>query len=705
MMKKYFKERQLTAGLVALLLSGAASCTDLGAEDGLEDKAVPEQLPISEHTSALIGARNYDPARVVDFAFVPIDGTILPLQCDDCATTITTPFPIRFGGVDPGLTQLSIGSNGVLSFDVQISVFTNQPLPSQVADTVIAPFWDDLFPAAGGSVRSATVGDAPHRQLVIEYRDVPHFPGAGLGTFQVVFFEDSANIQFNYASVSDAAFNRGDSATVGVQVSGDTAQQFSFNTPSLSDNLSLLFANGGPTANAGPDQLTVPGRRVQLDGTASTDSNSTITAFAWTQIAGAPVQLDGANTATPSFIAPVSTDPLSFRLDVTDDRNQTASDTVTVRFDQPPVANAGADFRVATNLTGTLDGTASSDADSAIAAFHWTQIHGDPVVIANPDTARTTFIAPPRAQLLVFQLTVTDAFGLTSSATVIADVFFNLAPLVSAGQDRVVHPGQLVVADGTGSTDPDGQIVSFAWTTVLCVSVDGPCSVALDNDHTATPQFVAPGASALIVLRLDVVDNAGATASDTVTFAVIRQPPVATITAATACVQDGETVTLDGSRSSDPDGSIVAFAWTQLSGPPVTLNNATGPVASFTSPAQGTLVFALQVTDNDGEVATSQVTIPVDPLPVARAIASAVVAVAGTTVTLDGSASTDAAAVFWHQTAGTTVFLSNPNALTTTFVAPAPQRAFEIATFELIVQDACGGRSTTTVSVVIVPAH
>ncbi|HET7502490.1 MAG TPA: S8 family serine peptidase [Kofleriaceae bacterium] len=650
---------------------------------------------------------NYDPATVVPFEFPVIAGTALPLICDDCSTPVTLPFPVRFAGASPGLTTVHVGSNGVLSFTAPITTFSNVALPAAGLTTVVAPFWDDLNPGAAGagaSVVTATLGNAPNRQFVIEYRNVPHFSNTGAATFQVIFFEGSPNIRFNYADVTfgSAAFDRGASATVGIQVTGGVARQFSLNTASLSDNLSLLWTMGAPIAAAGPDQFVLPGATVHLDGTSSRDLDGTIASFAWTQTAGPPVVLQGANTATPSFTAPTASGTMTFRLEVTDNEGKLGSDTVDVTVDQPPVAVPNPDFRIGTNLLGTLNATASHDPDGVIVGFHWKQIHGDPVTINNADTQIATFLSPPTAQFLVFQLTVVDEHGFTGTDVVVVDVFLNLVPVASAGQDRIVRPGASVTIDGTASHDPDGTIVSYAWTVPACFTTTGPCTITLAGASTATPQFVAPSTSAVVTLRLTVTDNAGAVATDTITIGVFLQAPSAVITAATACVQGGATVTLDATRSLDPDGEIVSYAWTQVSGPPVVLTGATSATASFAAPAAGTLVFSLTVTDNDGLVATRQVTIPVDPPPVARATASAPVVVAGTTVTLDGSLSTDAVSYSWRQTAGTAATISDPSAASPTFVAANPAAAFELVSFELTVTDACGARSTASVTIVVV---
>ena len=646
---------------------------------------------------------NYDPARVVPFEFPVITGTVLP-ENDDTSAAVTSPFPIRFGGADPGFTTVNVGSNGILSFSTPVTTFSNLPLPATTAATLVAPFWDDLNPGAAGSVRFEVIGTAPARQLVIEYRAVPHFSNIGAATFQVVFFENSPNIRFNYADVlfQDASFDRGASATVGVQVTTGVAQQFSFNTASLDNNLSLLFAMGAPTAAAGPDQVVLPGASVELDGSASTDPDGEIVSFEWTQTAGTPVTLIGADTATPSFTAPQESGTLTFRLAVTDNEGNVGTDTVNVIVDRPPVAVTNPDFRIGTNLTGTLDGTASTDPDGVVAGFHWTQVHGDPVVITGADTAIATFVSPPTAQFLVFQLTVTDDLGFTGSTLIVVDVFLNAAPVAAAGQNRIVRPGASVTLDGTASRDPDGTITSFAWTVETCFTIEGACTVALTGANTATPSFTAPGAFGVILLKLTVTDNAGAVASDFITVGVFLQAPTAVATVGGTCAVSGSTITLDGTRSFDPDGGIVGFEWTQLSGPAVLVNGADTATASFTAPASGTLVFALTVTDSDGLVSTTQVTVAIDTPPVANATASAVAVTAGTTVTLDGSTSTGAASFSWVQTAGTPAPLSDPTAASPSFVAAQPSGPFELVTFQLTVTDACGATSTDTVTIVVV---
>ncbi len=92
-----------------------------------------------------------------------------------------------------------------------------------------------------------------------------------------------------------------------------------------------------------------------------------------------------------------------------------------------------------------------------------------------------------------------------------------------------------------------------------------------------------------------------------------NQPPVAVI-AAPASADRGDTVVLDGSGSSDSDGSIASFRWQQTDGPDVALTGSGSAEASFTAPdvnGDTALVFSLTVTDDDGAQGSSSTSVTV----------------------------------------------------------------------------------------------
>lgn len=167
--------------------------------------------------------------------------------------------------------------------------------------------------------------------------------------------------------------------------------------------------------------------------------------------------------------------------------------------------------------------------------------------------------------------------------------------------------GLKVSLDGSGSTDPDGTISSYAWNWG-----DGtPAGTGVTATHT----YAAAGTHQV---TLTVTDNDGATASHTqdVTVTVPDGPPnVAPVAAFTATATD-LTAAVDASTSTDSDGTISAYAWDWGDG---TAPGA-GATASHEFAAAGSYDVTLTVTDDQGATATITkavtVTAPEQPDPV-----------------------------------------------------------------------------------------
>lgn len=179
----------------------------------------------------------------------------------------------------------------------------------------------------------------------------------------------------------------------------------------------------------------------------------------------------------------------------------------------------------------------------------------------------------------------------------------NTPPVANAGADRVVAPGALVTLDGGGSSDANGTISTYAWTQTAGTAV------TLASPGTATPSFTAPASAGALTFQLTVTDNGGASHSDTITVTV-NAIPVANA-GADLNVSAGAAVSLAGSAT-DADGTIANYAWTQTSGPAVTLNDANSATATFTAPAgPATLAFDLTVTDDRGATHVDSVVVTV----------------------------------------------------------------------------------------------
>lgn len=112
------------------------------------------------------------------------------------------------------------------------------------------------------------------------------------------------------------------------------------------DRLFVTDTNTPPVANAGPDQIVAAGSQVVLDGNTSCDPFDSPLSYQWTQVSGPTASLSNAQTAQPTFTAPMAgseANNLVFELTVTDQGGLTTSDTVVIRSVLPAdINNSGA---------------------------------------------------------------------------------------------------------------------------------------------------------------------------------------------------------------------------------------------------------------------------------------------------------------------------------------------------------------------------
>ncbi len=270
-----------------------------------------------------------------------------------------------------------------------------------------------------------------------------------------------------------------------------------------------------------------------------------------------------------------------------------------------PTAHAGPDQDRNAGNTVTLDGSGSTDPDGDTLTYSWVQNGGPIVTITGATTASPTFTGPAGPATLTFELTVADGRGETDTDVVVITV--NGIPTADAGPNQDVNAPATVTLDGTDSTDPDGDTLTFSW-----VQNSGPI-VTMAGATTASPTFAAPAGPATLTFTLTVNDGRGGTDTDVVVITV-NAPPVAdagddqVVVAAAA-------VTLDGTASSDPDADPFTYAWAQTAGPVVTLTGASSGHPTFTAPPSGALTFELTVDDGRGGTDTDTVTITVDATP------------------------------------------------------------------------------------------
>mgnify|MGYP001773209314 CR=1 FL=1 len=175
-------------------------------------------------------------------------------------------------------------------------------------------------------------------------------------------------------------------------------------------------------------------------------------------------------------------------------------------------------------------------------------------------------------------------------------------------QPYTCNAGQTITLDGSGSFDPDGQIIRYEW------DFNGD-----DQPDATGPKvsFTCPSAPGSVTITLTVTDGAGTTATARQTITVTQapppnRPPVAQCVTIAPEVLVGQTVPLDGSGSSDPEGKTLTYQWEFVSKPAdsqAVIADPTAAVTSFKADKEGAYSVKLTVRDPEGASASCTVSV------------------------------------------------------------------------------------------------
>jgi len=319
-----------------------------------------------------------------------------------------------------------------------------------------------------------------------------------------------------------------------------------YNITIVNLDMATLFP---PIANAGEDQNISEGRKITISGARSYDIDGNIVSYQWKE---GNKTISDKETFIQNYL-PLGNHKLT--LTVKDDNNATDSDDVNIyihkRSPNELSANAGEDQDTVVGGLVKLDASKSYDNDGYIVSYEWKE--KDTVLSRDINFSTTNF--PIGIHNII--LTVTDNKLNTATDEVIITITGlsgNTPPIANAGADQNVTEGTTVTLDGSGSSDNDGFIQYYEWKEGTNV---------LSRDINFTTDAFPIGTH---IITLTVVDNKYYTDTDdviiTIRGKIENTPPIAKA-GADQNVTLGDSVTLSGSQSSDSDGNIISYQWSE----------------------------------------------------------------------------------------------------------------------------------------------
>jgi PKD repeat protein len=400
----------------------------------------------------------------------------------------------------------------------------------------------------------------------------------------------------------------GDVFTASVPVTNNTSYDFAIRavtSVTRDSNVSSIALNCAPVDGTAPGVPTITSAvaascsQANLAWTAVTDTGGSGLAGYNLYRNGVFIRRIAAPTTSNSDTGLAASQTYSYAVSAIDNAGNQSPKSAAVNVttpsctNTPPIANAGPDQTVQTLVNVSFNGSGSSDPDGSIASYAWNFGDGATGSGATPTHSYSS------AAVYTVTLTVTDNQGATAQDTMLVTAL-NRPPTANAGPDQSGTAGVSVSFNGSGSSDLDGTIASYAWNFG-----DGATGIGVTTSHA----YAAVGT---YTATLTVTDNKGATGSDTATItigAAPNQPPIANAGADQSALTL-VSLTFNGSGSSDPDGSIASWAWNFGDG-----TTGSGASVAHSYSSSGVYTVTLTVTDNKGATASDTATATITNRP------------------------------------------------------------------------------------------
>ena len=302
------------------------------------------------------------------------------------------------------------------------------------------------------------------------------------------------------------------------------------------------------------------------------------------------------------------------------------------RTNRAPVADAGMDLTVNAGVSFMLDGTGSSDPDNDPLTYVWTLASGPSNVmpVFSDQTTATPSVLIPRegvndGDVFYFDLTVSDGTQqATDQVAVTVDAVPNDAPTAVITGPTMASAGSTITLDGTGSSDPDNDPLTYQWAVQS--PPGAPAPTVSDREAATLEATFSQLITTETTYTFTLVVNDGRLNSAVAMHDVVVAPrdnevPVARVQSSPTEVSCGDVVSLRSANSSDADGDDLSFAWTvaatPVDAPEAALDDVDQPTAALTLPeileVETTYTVTLVVADPFGDSEPATVDIVVGP--------------------------------------------------------------------------------------------